>query len=318
MSEYGDALANGSLPKIVRRPAVAAALGLSVIALSACASIQGAPNPIRPGVSPADNCPSDLDIAGFEGQPLPSSSTKRALRDAKIAACVAQVDAAYAAFVRQLHSQSVGANVFLDMAALGLTSAGAVAGGSTASVLSAASTSVVGAGASLNKDVFYQKTLPAIIAQMDANRSAIYKSIRLAEQSDETVYTLGDAQHDVRDYEEAGTVDAAISAITTSAQQSTTDNQNTVHALFTATVVPADVHAREAAAAKYVKSLDLTVAGNVQVLTNIATALNIPVAQGEAPKAIRRDVLIAMDKEAIDKASMDALVPKLKPYTEGP
>jgi hypothetical protein len=286
--------------------------GLSALILSGCASFQGAPQPITPGTAVADACPRDTDITAFNAASAgPGGSTKRQWRDTIIAGCIEQVDGRYSEFVNGLHEQSVSVNLGLDLAALALTSGAAIASKTAANALSAASTGVIGANAAFNKDIFYQKTLPAIVAQMVASRADAYKDIRTSEQSDETVYTLVDAQHDIRNYEFAGTIDGAIAKITAAAQQSTDASNNTVQALFVAEIVDAPAQTRKAKLAQYVKSL--TQPADKAKLDQIAAALKVTVAAGADVATERYDVIVQLDKQIVDKPSMDTVAALMKP-----
>jgi hypothetical protein len=298
------------------RASRAVAVLAAALALAGCESLQGAPMPIDPATPPKDACPTRDMLTTYAATPLTQTApSRREQRDADIGACVSLIDGQYYAFVKQLHVQNVSTTLTLDLVSLGLTNAATLASKTTANALSAGASGVTGAGLALNKDVFYQKTLPAIIAQMDADRALVYKNIRLSEQSDETTYTLADAQHDLRDYEAAGTIDEAISAISASATQSTATSTDAVKALFTTTIVDVPTQARKKAIAQYVKNLDLTAAADKTVLNAIATAMKVSVAPGEDPLQERHDVLVALDKAIVDPASLTTVAAQLKTAT---
>lgn len=286
---------------------------LAVMTLCSCESLQGSPLPIDPSNPPSDTCPTPAMITAYNALAATATNpTRRELRDADIGICVSLIDGQYNSFVRKLHSQNTSTTLGLDLVALGLTSGGSVASKATANALSAAASGVTGAGLAVNKDVFYQKTLPAIIAQMDANRAAIYSNMRLSMQSDETVYTLADAQHDLRLYEGAGTIDAAVAAISGSAQQSTDKSTAAVKALFVGDIVDAATQARKKALAQYVKGLDPAVAADKANLDKLAAAFAVPVSPGEDPLKERHDLLVALDQSIIDQASMDKAAATVK------
>jgi type II secretory pathway component GspD/PulD (secretin) len=76
-------------------------------------------------------------------------------------------------YTQQLYSQTVGFNIGRDWAVLGLSGAAAVASQGAANALAAASAGLVGAGTAVSKNAYYEKTLPALIAAMEANRKRV-------------------------------------------------------------------------------------------------------------------------------------------------
>ena len=91
-------------------------------------------------------------------------------RDAVIAARIELIDQNYQAFKNESTGTTAGLNLVTDLAALGLSGAAAVSGaGAAQSLAGTASAGVIGAGIAFNKDAFYQKTLPTIFAQMEAD-----------------------------------------------------------------------------------------------------------------------------------------------------
>jgi len=255
-------------------------------------------------------------ITAYNAVPLTATApSRRELRDADIGFCASLIDGQYSAFVKQLHVQDVSTTLAFDLVALGLTNGASLASKSTANALSAGASGVTGASLAFNKDVFYQKTLPAIVAQMDANRAVVYKNLRLSEQSDETVYTLADAQHDLRAYQAAGTIDEAISAISAQAQQSVTASNNEVKALFVATVIDPATQTRKKAVAQYVKSLNLAVPADKATLDAVANGMKVALTAGEDPALERHDVLVMLAETILDQASMNSAATTLKAAT---
>src|SRR5262249_46089227 len=107
-----------------------------------------------------------------------------------------------------------GFGLATDLIVLGLNAAGAVVGGAEAkSALAAASGGIVGAKGAVDKDLFYQKTLPALIAQMSAQRKVVLVDIRRGLTLDVDQYPLQQALVDLENYYAAGTIPGAINAI---------------------------------------------------------------------------------------------------------
>jgi hypothetical protein len=224
----------------------------AALSLAGCASYNGSPKPIsvytetgehkQTLVVIQDNCPSDKTVTDFVSETGKlANETAGQWRNRILDDCIGRVDSNYDAFTSALHKESVRANLGFGLTGLALTGLGAVASKSTANALSAASTGIAGAGTEVNKDLFYQKTIPAIISQMDANREAVRTDIITAEKNDPAavIYTISVAQHDIRRYQNAGSVDNAISTITAAAQKSAAASSAANTALQMVSVVDA-------------------------------------------------------------------------------
>jgi hypothetical protein len=195
---------------------------LTALALSGCASIRGMQEPLTAGdVDPAKMiCPDDGQVKAFNL--LPSGIDKRNMRDSIIADCIKAIDTNYAHFKVKLQEDAVGSNLTTDVLSLGLSGAAALTKGQTAKELAQGATVVIGVGTAINKDVFYEQTLPAVEAAMDANRATILAGILNSEKSDAngTSYTLTSAALDIDAYENAGNIYTAIAQLTKTASVS--------------------------------------------------------------------------------------------------
>jgi hypothetical protein len=143
---------------------------------------------------------------------------RMALRNRVIAVYVAAMDARYAEFRRALAKETRSGNFGLDVAALGLGGLGSLAKGA-ANELSAASAFLAGSRASLNKEIYFEKTLPALVAVMDANRIKARGAI-LSHIHDPTIdYPLELAYADLANYELSASLDNAVQQLTTEASK---------------------------------------------------------------------------------------------------
>lgn len=189
-----------------------------LLMLSGCAAIAGMQEPVTPADFTKDqsSCPSHADLDNPRNT---DPSSAGLYRDEVIAACIKAIDRHYAEFKASLHRESASANLATDIVSLGLSGGASVAGGGVARGLSAGSAFVSGTGKSINKDVFFDMTLPAIEASMDAGRSHVLKGIVDAQRSDSTgrKYTLARAGYDIDAYEAAGNLYVAISQLTKTA-----------------------------------------------------------------------------------------------------
>jgi hypothetical protein len=201
---------------------VALLLPIMALAMSGCAAITGMPEPLKSTqeVMDAKICPSDQQLTAYYGATVPPGfSSKANYRDYVIAGCVNALNAKYTDFKAKLQETAVSANLITDIMALGLSGAGAVTTGDGAKLFSEGATVVTGTGAAIDKDIFYQQTLPAVISAMEANRATALKTIIDREAADKTggTYGLADAVGDLNAYEAAGNIYRAISDLTKSA-----------------------------------------------------------------------------------------------------
>jgi hypothetical protein len=276
-------------------------------------------DPIKAGDGAQTVCPSDTDIGTFEAA---APAAKRATRDDIISGCVDAVDRKYQAFKANLQQETVTTNLLVDLIALGLSSGATVATGAAATDLSAGATATIGAGTAINKDMFYQQTLPAVESSMDANRDTILTRIVQSEQADPnaTSYTLASARSDIAAYQAAGNIYIAISSLTTTANKSASaakDELQSVKAAYTAQILPSPVYARLKALRDQIYGL-VQPAGTAE-LQNIASALGLP--PNPDFNALRNAVVLEIVKRVTSVSvtdtvgAMNQLSITLKPYT---
>ena len=85
----------------------------------------------------------------------------------------------------------------------------------TKAALGAASTGIIGANAAINKDLYYQKTIPALLTQMEANRLKAKLLIIQGMTQPDSKYPLMQAYVDLDAYKNSGSIPAAISSSVT-------------------------------------------------------------------------------------------------------
>ena len=195
------------------------AAGAAIAMMGGCASFDGTPHPVTPTdltVTLAQKGPFDITTAAtiaVAGRP-PGGGTMQDYRNAFLAVQMGAIDAQYFRFRRDLTAQAKGANFALDLGILGLTGGGAIAGERAANILSAGGAGLTGAKASLNKEVYFEKTLPALVASMDARRLALKVAILQRMRQDIDTYSLSAAIVDLSTYELSASIDGAIEQIT--------------------------------------------------------------------------------------------------------
>ena len=151
----------------------------------------------------------------------PNPTARLNLRNMIVANRMRAYDLAFDSFERGLisDSNSVSAGGSVIVTALGAI--GATTGGLAAkSALNAASGAITGSQGIVNKELYFQKTVPALIAQMEAGRAKAKQNIILGLKQLDASYTLVQAYIDLEALKNAGGVPPAISAVT----QDATDN----------------------------------------------------------------------------------------------
>jgi hypothetical protein len=155
-----------------------------------------------------------------------SVQTRQAQRDTIVLHRIHAYDLEFDCFEETLNGTGNGASTGGDLLVLLLNGLGATTGSSaTKAALAAASAGVVGAQGAINKDLYYTKTLPALLAQMEANRAKIKVALFAGLSLSDTQYSLGRADLDLESLKMAGSIPAAVTQISQAAATSTQQSQ---------------------------------------------------------------------------------------------
>lgn len=146
--------------------------------LASCAGIRQFPD------DPASNSNALIDYQQYFKAELmtryetSSDGPRLALRDTIVINRMLAYDATFSVFKRQLLTEGNSVNTVGDLIVLALNGLGATTGAAaTKAALAAASAGIIGAKTAISSDLFYQRALPALIAQMDANRATAKAAI---------------------------------------------------------------------------------------------------------------------------------------------
>jgi hypothetical protein len=149
-----------------------------------------------------------------------SPDEKKALRNEIIDARMAAIDVRFGDYERALYQEGIGSGLGTDWVELALGAATTVVGAaSTKTALGAATTAVVGGQASFDKRALFDKTLPALLSQMVAERETIRTEVRIREGLAVADYTWSAADSDLQRYQYAGSIPGAISTVAQDAGQ---------------------------------------------------------------------------------------------------
>ena len=121
-------------------------------------------------------------------------------------------------FERRLYGDGNTIEVGSDLVGLIIAGLTATTGNAaTKSAFGAVSAGVLGTNAAVNKDLYYQKTIPALLAQMEANRLKALAPIIAGLKQPDTIYPLMQAYIDLDSFKNAGSIPAAINSISQAA-----------------------------------------------------------------------------------------------------
>lgn len=206
----------GLLGRIIAALAISVWCGLLV----ACAPLVGYPND-------PENTDATLTrlTPYFDGtresdyfKPSNTSQERAAIRNEIVLARMRAYDIEFLDFEKRLYGDGNSVTLGGDLVALALTGLVATTGNAaTKSALGAASTGVLGAKAAIDKDLYYQKTIPALLAQMEADRLKALLPITAGLKLSDADYPLMQAYIDLNTYQSAGSIPAAINAVNTNA-----------------------------------------------------------------------------------------------------
>lgn len=203
------------------------------LGLTACSSLEGSPRQVAFFV-PGFFTPGPYDVSTaineFEhrvrepgiAQPDKNGSARdpqsaKAYRNKIIAIYMTAIDDQYGIFRRKLNSQRKGAGLGLTLASLGLNGASPLVGVGTKDVLSALAGGATSARISLDKELYFDQALPALLAAMDAERLKVKATLLERMRDDAANYSMSQAFIDLNAYQAAPSFERAIDKLTASA-----------------------------------------------------------------------------------------------------
>ena len=177
--------------------------------LSGCAALKVYPER-------SNDLSKDLDALSryFDPEVITKGEKTRAWRDEVVNAQIRAIDLQFTSFEQSLAMETAGLNTAVDLAVIGLGAAtGVVGGAGIKAILGVVAGGLTGAKGVIDKDIFYSKTLPVLLTQMEAQRKVQLVKIREGLKLDAKTYPLGEALIDVEDYYKSGSIPAALQKI---------------------------------------------------------------------------------------------------------
>lgn len=197
-----------------------------IAALLTCATMISGCATVTNGGAPAQSFKIEDDIKALEAAFGPSVSIKQyydatdklAARNEFIDGRLALYNIRYIEFIRNLGASKQQLDAATDIFLLGLNIAGTLVGGTQAKTnLAAAAALVTGSKTAIDKHFYFEKTVPALVATMNAQRKTVFLKILEGRNAPIEGYPLAQAIADLYDYEMAGTLLGAIDVIQTDA-----------------------------------------------------------------------------------------------------
>lgn len=187
--------------------------------LTACAPVTGYPKDPENTDQTLANLQQYFDGTAEKDYALTLDPNLRtAKRNAIILGRIHAYDIEFADFEKRLYGDGNGVSLGSDLVALILGGLTATTGNAeTKAALGAATTGVIGAKAAVDKDLYYQKTIPALLAQMEADRLKALAPITAGMKLSDANYPLMQALIDLDAYKTAGGIPNAINAVNQSA-----------------------------------------------------------------------------------------------------
>lgn len=299
---------------------LAACIGAAA-ALSGCATWEGHQEPVTPykdRVSAARQYPEPAAITAFSATSDSSRQnlSRRAWRDVVVGAHLSAIDAQYDKYTSDISKDFRGTNAGSGILVLALNGVSVVSGQSASRGLAAGSAFISGSTATINKDIFFQRSLDAMLAAMDLNRARVRDRIFQGLRSSPDEYSLVQAFADLHDLERQGDVNSAIKQLSTLAtkQAEAQKANSTPEPLFFNAVRPDPLVDRLVGFVDYIDALVASGdANDVVMLHKIAGALNAP--DDPVVKTARANILLWVAQNVTDDGKFSAMVTKLKPIT---
>jgi hypothetical protein len=194
---------------------------LRIVILATACALAGCSS-LRNGGAPDPAYSVDQDLASLREQFKLGASVSnfyagrqdQAARNEFISSRVALANLSYMQFISALTNDKQQLDAATDMFTLGLNIAGTLVGGAQAKEnLAAAAALVLGSKATIDKHYYFEKTTPALISAMNAQRKVVLVRILEGATLQIEQYSFPQALADTHEYYAAGTLTGGISAI---------------------------------------------------------------------------------------------------------
>lgn len=257
-------------------------VGLAAVSLCGCATIRGSQATV-PELYASTLVPVGTALQSYYQVPdsARGGMTRFAYRNYVVASYTSAIDMRYRSFTDQLRSGSRGSALGFGLLQLGLTGATALAKEADVSELATITAIAAGAGAVVDEHVFFDRTMPAIIAAMDAERAGIKTDMARKKALSADRYSLDEAIDDLGRLQSAGRLDRAVARITRVAEADRVAQEEELNAITSACD---DISVLAAPLNERFRNLVGTQDGdNPELRQKAASVLRLDVAPGTVP-----------------------------------
>ncbi len=203
--------------------------GIVTILMLACVILQGCAN-LRSGGAPEPSFDINSDLEKlaleFESGTNITNFYKAPSKDARnrfVTGRLVQIDLRYLQFIRALTADKQQLDSATDIANLTLNLAGTLVGGARAKTnLAALAAGISGSKAIIDKDYYYEKSIDALVATMNAKRKEVLVGMLKGLTLPLDFYSFETAVIDLNEYYLAGTLNGALRFIHSEAVKSET------------------------------------------------------------------------------------------------
>lgn len=274
--------------------ALVAVMALPAV-LGGCATIEGAPRRViddQRSMALVNAHPMDKAVQNFHSKDDGDrhGMSPQAYRDMVVAVYLNAIDARYNAFRSRISGERRELDSGIDIAVLTLTNAITASATRHARDLAAIASTFGGAGRALNRDLFFDQALPALLSAMDTGRLRVLARIQQNLGRNEQQYPLSTAFADLNAYEMAGTLDRAVQEVNSQVASARQDAEQDLANIVQSCNATADAIPLVGNLSDYIRELTnpnpeapATVAGNETKLRQIAVLMELPPAVIAAP-----------------------------------
>lgn len=196
----------------------------AMAALGGCATMRGAPANVLDepdtGLQVSEQAGAlktrEQIISYYVG--IGSDDRRQEFRNRVIDHYMGEMDREYEKYSQRLFNEGLQTALGFDAAIIGLASTSALFE-EAADDLATAISAFAGVKSSIDKNLYFDRTLPALIATMDAQRTVVETEIVGRKGQSTTEYSIEAAIRDLRRYQQAGTLMRAVTGVTENANE---------------------------------------------------------------------------------------------------
>lgn len=197
------------------RPGATATLTLAALALTACSTVRGVQDAPTAFVPAAPLVSYDVALRNYRhpSDTARDGMSRQEYRDHVVELYYADIENKYRRFKAQLIASDRGSALGGDLLTLALSGATALAGEGDIDDLATITAVTAGARAAIDKRLFFDRTMSAVIDTLDARRATIKAEIEIKRHLPDAQYSLGAAINDLILLTDAGNINAGVSTI---------------------------------------------------------------------------------------------------------